>query len=203
MNNNSYDVCLGENFYVESETPSGLFNIWNKESVGKVWKMGATISKRELQLKYPGENFDDLPETSKIILLAPNQSILGHTQEFIGGITLVTSRMFCRSSYGRCGLTVCRCAGLGDVGYYTRWTMEITNNNKYNAIPLVVGEPIAQIVFNRIGTEHVKESFTYSKRGHYQPETYFEDGKINIDRLVNSWCPKNMLPKLYQSKTWA
>jgi len=40
-----------------------------------------------------------------------------------------------------------QCAGWGDVGYINRWTMEITNNSRFYAIPLVVGRRIAQIVF--------------------------------------------------------
>lgn len=197
LNTNSYDVCLGENYYIESPTTNGLFNIWNKTSVENVWQKGESISKLECQQQYPSEDLASIPDEARIILLQPGQSILGHTEEFIGGITQITSHMFCRSSYGRCGLTVCRCSGLGDVGYYTRWTMEITNNNKYNAIPLIIGQPIAQIVFYKLGRP---ETQVYSDKGHYQHQSYLTNSQINMSDLISSWHPDNMLPKLYLTK---
>ena len=77
--------------------------------------------------------------------------------------------------------------------------MEITNINKYHAIPFIVGEPIAQIVFFKLDEQ---VSFTYSEKGHYQTSTYMVDGKVNIQQLKENWSPKDMLPKLYKSKSW-
>ena len=104
--------------------------------------------------------------------------------------------MFARSSYGRSCITVCKCAGWGDVGYYNRWTMEITNLSKINAVPLIVGEPIAQIVFIRLNKE---QTFSYGTKGNYQSKDYRNsDGTINLDQLKSDWKPENMLPKLYK-----
>jgi hypothetical protein len=55
--------------------------------------------------------------------------------------------MKARSTWGRNFITVCKCAGWGDVGYVNRWTMEIANSSRNKHIPLVVGRRIAQIVF--------------------------------------------------------
>jgi deoxycytidine triphosphate deaminase len=75
------------------------------------------------------------------------ETILAHTNEFIGGRETVTTMMKARSSMGRNFIEVCKCAGWGDIGYVNRWTMEITNNSRFYSIPLVVGRRIAQIVF--------------------------------------------------------
>lgn len=51
-----------------------------------------------------------------IIWVAPGETILGHTEEFIGGRHNVTTMMKARSSMGRNFIEVCKCAGWGDVG---------------------------------------------------------------------------------------
>jgi len=198
LNNCSYDVALGENFYFETKTSQGIFNIWSKEQVEETWKLGETVTADYLSEKYPGVGFSNFPPDTKIILVHPGQTILAHTEEYIGGVTGVTGQMFCRSSYGRCGITVCKCAGWGDAGYVNRWTMEITNVNQYNTIPLIVGEPIAQIVFSEFNTI---ETFTYSDRGNYQKKSYLREGKIDVESLQKDWSPEDMLPKLYRKKT--
>jgi len=43
-------------------------------------------------------------------------------------------------------MSVCKCAGVGDVGYIARWTMEITNHS-HATIELPVGLRVAQILF--------------------------------------------------------
>lgn len=94
--------------------------------------------------------------------------------------------MKARSSFGRNFIEVCKCAGLGDVGYINRWTMEITNNSRYYQIPLVVGRRIAQITFFKTGM-----TGDYAKGGKYQ------DG-ARLSELIESWRPDAMLPKLYR-----
>ncbi len=43
------------------------------------------------------------------------------------------------------------------IGYINRWTMEITNNSRHYAIPLVVGRRVAQIVFfDRLGFVEIR-----------------------------------------------
>ena len=42
--------------------------------------------------------------------------------------------MQARSSLGRSYIEVCKCAGMGDVGFCNRWTMEITNNSRSQRI---------------------------------------------------------------------
>src|SRR5690606_37373263 len=139
----SYDVTLGEYFYREQPPKfnHSLYNIWSREHMEHVW--GADKVARALPAKeaYKKTNFDPAGNhpDDKVIIMRPGETILAHTQEFIGGRNRITTMMKARSSTGRNFIEVCKCAGWGDVGYINRCTMEITNNSKNYIIPLVVG----------------------------------------------------------------
>lgn len=174
LNPNSYDVTLGSWFYREQKPVNfdvgkiSYSNIFCKEDIDSMW--GNSIN---------GRSFGD-----GIIVLGPGENILAHTNEFIGGRINITSMMKARSSYGRSTISVCRCAGLGDIGYINRWTMEITNNSLYYHVPLVVGKCIAQICF----FETADPINLY--KGKYQ-------SNMDLLELERSWKPEDMLPKLY------
>ncbi|MEK9184854.1 MAG: hypothetical protein AAB866_01665, partial [Patescibacteria group bacterium] len=126
----------------------------------------------------------------KIILIEPGETILAHTNEFIGGKNHITTMMKARSSLGRNFIEICKCAGWGDVGYVNRWTMEITNNSRHYAIPLVVGRRVAQIIFFETGEIL---SGDYTKTGKYQTHQ-------NMAKMKKEWKPESMLPKLYTDR---
>jgi len=140
--------------------------------------------------------FQNLKPGDKVILVAPNETILAHTIEFIGGrngtknLPAVTSEMRARSSIGRIGIAVCKCAGWGDVGYVNRWTMEITNFSS-SVIPLPVGLRIAQIIFH--STSPVDSDDQYFKKGKYQDE-------FDLKFIKKKWKPSDMLPRLYEDR---
>ncbi len=189
----SYDVTLGEYFFAEQPPAhfENLFNIYDKAHVDRVW---GTVPKRaktakELFKKYNFE-WNGISPEDKIILLAPGETILGHTQEFIGGREHVTTMMKARSSLGRSFISVCKCAGWGDVGYTNRWTMEIQNTSARYYIPLVVGRRIAQIVFFETGAI---EGADYSATGKYTSST-------KLSELKKSWKPEMMLPRLWTDR---
>lgn len=193
LSTSSYDVTLGEYYFTEQEPPHyhpGVYNIWDKEHVDRVW---GTVPKKAIPAK---EAFRDIkfkwkgiaPE-DRVIVLSPGETILAHTNEFIGGKHTITTMMKARSSLGRNFIEVCKCAGWGDVGYVNRWTMEITNNSRHYTIPLVVGRRIAQIVFFETGPiAHVTADYT--KHGKYQTTT-------DLNELKKAWNPLSMVPKLY------
>ena len=68
----------------------------------------------------------------------------------VGGRNGFTTSMRARSSIGRSCLSVCKCAGVGDVGFISRWTMEITNHS-HAMVQLPVGLRVAQILFYEVG----------------------------------------------------
>lgn len=191
----SYDVTLGEWFFREQPTKynHSLYNIWSQEHMEHVWgadKVERAVTAKEAFKKY---NFDwngGIRPDDKVIVLRPGETILAHTNEFIGGKDHITTMMKARSSMGRNFIEVCKCAGWGDVGYVNRWTMEITNNSKNYIIPLVVGRRIAQIIFFETGPILERD---YTKSGKYAKST-------NLAELKKSWKPASMLPQLYNDK---
>lgn len=191
----SYDVTLGEWYFREHPTKHHhhIYNIWNKEHTDHVWGTVPTRAEfaRDIFAKY---RFDwiGIKPNDRVILLEPGETVLAHTNEFIGGKDHITTMMKARSSLGRNFIEICKCAGWGDVGYINRWTMEITNNSKHYAIPLVVGRRIAQIIFFETGPILAQKA-DYTKTGKYASSTNMKDLKKN-------WKPEMMLPKLYADR---
>ncbi|MEX2010503.1 MAG: hypothetical protein WD874_01720, partial [Parcubacteria group bacterium] len=150
----SYDVTLGEYYFREqpSKHNHNIYNIWSKEHTDHVWgRKPYKAEKASVVFQKYKFNWEGISPNDKIILLGPGETLLAHTQEFIGGRNHITTMMKSRSSLGRNFIEVCKCAGWGDVGYVNRWTMEITNNSSHYSIPLVVGRRIAQIIFFETG----------------------------------------------------
>jgi len=190
----SYDVTLGEWFFREQPPKynHSLYNIWSKEHTDHVWgadKVERAVSAKEAFRKY-NFTWEGIKPTDKVIILRPGETILAHTNEFIGGKNHITTMMKARSSMGRNFIEVCKCAGWGDVGYVNRWTMEITNNSKNYIIPLVVGRRIAQIVFFETGEILERD---YSVLGKYASST-------DVTKLKKEWNPQMMLPKLWNDR---
>jgi len=185
----SYDVTLGDWYFAEQRQTFSIYNIWNKEHTDKVW---GTKAKKAERAKDVLKNFDfvGIRPSDKVILLGAGETILAHTEEFIGGQNEVTTMMKARSSMGRNFIEVCKCAGWGDVGYINRWTMEITNVSRFHSIPLVVGRRIAQIIFFHTGPILQND---YTKTGKYQATK-------NLKELQRNWNPLSMLPKLYKDR---
>jgi len=189
----SYDVTLGQNYYRElkPEEKNCIFNPYSKDMVDKAWgKAQQAETMGEWMQRTNQAALENISEHDRIIWLEPGESILAHTNEFIGGRISVTSKMQARSSIGRSFLTVCRCAGLGDVGFINRWTMEISNNSRYHTIPLVVGRRIAQVVF--LETEGILDK-SYEQNGKYQSGD-------DLHQLMSEWTPDAMLPKMYKDR---
>lgn len=188
----SYDVSLGQYYYRE-QIPSfkkSFFNIWSKDGITQVWgNQALEAQKARIVFQHMNFDFEGIDREDRVIIIGPGETILGHTQEFIGGKKHITSKMQARSSMGRVFIEVCKCAGWGDVGFTNRWTMEITNNSHYS-IPLVVGRRIAQIIFFETGPILNAD---YSKTGKYQDSD-------DLEKLKENWCPEMMLPQLWKDR---
>src|SRR5579875_530909 len=154
---NSYDCRMGE-WYYKGDANVEEMHLDNPKEIRRDW--GEPRKARE----------------GKIAIRA-GTTILAHTQEIIGGHNGYVANMFSRSTVARSGLSVCRCAGVGDVGYINRWTMEISNHT-HTTIWVPVGFRICQFTFEYVG-ETLKEY-----RGKYG----------NRER---EWEPEDMLPKPY------
>jgi dCTP deaminase len=188
----SYDVTLGEWYWRERApaVPAAVHNMYDDKSTAKVWsgpyeaELAAAIRERL------GEDFKNIQDGSRVILLAPGETILAHTQEFVGGRDICVAKMYARSSMGRNFIEVCKDAGWGDVGYFNRWTMEITNNSRYFSIPLVVGRRVAQMVFYEVDPITKREGDYVAEGGKYQQSQ-------RVEELKKSWTPQMMLPKMH------
>jgi dCTP deaminase len=193
----SYDVTLGEYYYREQRPERynhDIFNIYSEKDMNHVWKGTDFKKAKKASEVFKNYKFDfiGISPSDKVILLKPGETILAHTNEYIGGKNHITTMMKARSSMGRSFIEVCKCAGWGDVGYVNRWTMEITNNSRNYSVPLVVGRRIAQIVFFETG-EINGVDYSEIKTSKYSSST---DMKI----LKKNWKPTDMLPKLYKDR---
>ena len=190
LSTSSYDVTLGENYFREQRTVGRIYNPYDKEEVERVWgvaKKAKSVS--DWKKRNNANSLKNIPDDALVIWIKPNETILCHTKEYLGGKKTVSTMMKARSSMGRNFLEVCKCAGWGDIGYVNRWTMEITNNSQYYSIPLVVGRRIGQIVF--FETEGTDRS--YENEGKYQLSS-------DIEALSKTWSALDMLPKLYKDR---
>ncbi len=186
LNTVSYDVTLGEHYWREKEplTRTSLYNPYDEDSVRGTWEQ----KRAKAKLEYDEDhriNMRGIGDQEKVIIVRPGETILAHTQEFIGSRCHdITPDMHGRSSTARNRIKICSDAGFGDIGFHYRWTMEITNLGKAHTV-LVVGRRIAQISFTR--TEPVED--LYTKHGKYQPDV------DTVEALMASWEPEDMLPK--------
>ncbi len=189
----SYDVSIGEYYWTTRSAHPGsrLFNPHNPDHIKRLWQgpyRAKTIREylNSNEGEYCEEDFKGLLPDDPVVILAPGETILAHTEEFIGGRDKVTSMMKARSSWGRAFLSVCKDAGWGDVGYFNRWTLEVQNNLTYEWSVIPVGQPIAQLVFFRVNKSDGNQ---YSSGGVYQKTA-------DLERLIRDWKPEMMLPRL-------
>lgn len=187
----SYDVTLGEWFWREGH-PEGratIHNLYDDESTRRVWQGPFKAECAKKVMDRLGMKFKNVPADHSLILLRPGETILAHTQEFIGGRNKVVTKMYARSSLGRNFIEVCKDAGWGDIGYFNRWTMEVTNNSQHFTIPLVAGRRIGQVVFYEV--EPLADTPDYvGEGGKYQRSQ-------DLAELQKTWSPEMMIPQMH------
>ena len=182
---NSYDVCLGSNFYVPryDVSQNGIYR--QHASDGQLAFLDPTSQKDINEYwKLKSLNEDDS------LMLYPRTLILGHTNEFIG--TKAGSRLVPiiadKSTSARVGLTICNCSFMGNQGYFNRYTMELTNGLNI-PLKLYPNLSVAQVAFVRTGESIKKYDSQYQQSG------------LTLEELQKNWNPTQMLPKPLQGKT--
>lgn len=191
LQTSSYDVRLGE-WYYRKQKPGGprLHNPYNQNHVKRRWgKVQRAEKAKKVFARFgiDAKDYTDIKPNARVVVLAPGENILAHTYEFIGGQNVITTSMQAKSSFGRNQITVCMCAGWGDIDYVNRWTMEIKNHDEDEYVIIVVGQPIAQIIFDYAGK--IIPGSSYAQTGSYQQTA-------SIIKLKKTWKPEMMLPKL-------
>ena len=193
LKTSSYDVTLGEWFWRESKPKEGIapiHNLYDERSISSVWDGPFIAESATHYANREGIALHNIKPEDKIIMLNPGETILAHTEQFIGGRDIVVAKMYARSSMGRNFIEVCKDAGWGDVGYFNRWTMEVTNKSQNYIIPLVVGRRVAQVVFYEVAPLKSSEEQYSTENGKYQDTSDLADLKLN-------WNPYMMLPKMH------
>jgi len=189
-----YDVTLGEHFFRENAARpmvSRVYNPFSERHVRTKWILDRPVTHEEYIERF-GAPLENVGSKAKLILLGPGEIILGHTEEYIGGRSNdITTMMKARSSLGRNCVEIARCAGMGDVGYFNRWTLEICNTSRVDTIALPVGIRVGQLLFFRV--DPVDEKDMYSKAGKYQ-------ASMSIDEVKRAWTPDALLPKQWRDR---
>jgi dCTP deaminase len=181
LGSSQYDVTLGAHFYREVSHAREIYNPFDERHVRRKWELHEAVKHADIILDHGIVPLENIGRDEKIILVQPGETILAHTLEYIGGAcNFITTMMKARSSLGRNFFEVCKCAGMGDVGYFNRWTMEITNNSQHHTIPLVVGRRIAQLLFFKVDPVEGKDK--YERAGKYQDSA-------SLEQLKARWTP--------------
>jgi dCTP deaminase len=115
---NSYDLRVGQFFYEV---------IWGRDGP---WYVGPIVVAEGQSINVP-----------------VGGTLLAMTHERVTTKGKITGIMKSRSTTGREGIAVCKCASLGDVGYDNHWTMILTALVSQGQPVVTVGERISQIVF--------------------------------------------------------
>lgn len=181
VNTASYDVRLGPWYYREQVRPAeNVLNPYSPAAATDVWGIEQYAEGAYVWMKhYPEYDWRGISPRDRIFIIKPQENLLCHTLEFIGGQYDVTTAMKARSTIGRLLLNVCQCAGQGDIGYFNRWTMEVYNRSPYSPIILVVGRRVAQIVFDI--TTPSGRSYGNKDEGHYQDSVNVKDPDRRVE----------------------
>lgn len=205
----SIDLTLGEHFWRCDARPNGVINPCDPTERERYFAgpfqakpyadVYEKIGWRERGWPLPGgyrgpmngyetapSPFANIPDDHPVIVLRPRERILAHSNEFAGIHPPGTSSLQARSTTGRWGMAVCRCAGQGDPGWVGRWTWELSNDND-EAIVIPTGIRMAQVVFSTTGPV----SCHYGDIGNYQ-----SDRQLNA--VIEAWDPVQMLPNVFK-----
>lgn len=193
----SLDVTLGYYYFrTERSGYQTLYNPFDEDDVQRYFGAPQQAIPHGEWCWQNGQNpVQGIPLDHPVIPLRPGERILAHTHEFFGIKPPGAYELKSRSSWGRNGIAVCFDAGWVDPGYINRLTLEIFNLNQHETVLLPVGERIAQAIFHETG--EVDGNYGSGRdngfSGKYQLGT-------NIDELISSWTPDQMLPKAYKDR---
>jgi len=162
LGTNSYDVRIGDYYYAGGRFITDV-HLLSVDDVMLYWGL-------------PVQATDEMP-------VDPGSTILAHTVERIAVTNGITFKMHSRSTIGRCGLSVCRCSGLGDVGYDGRLTMEVSNHT-HARMWIPVNMRVAQITFEDVGETLKQYHGKYGQRG-WQPEDMLPKPYLDFDLVVS------------------
>ncbi|TVQ98686.1 MAG: hypothetical protein EA398_13175 [Deltaproteobacteria bacterium] len=155
---NSVDVRLGADLFRLRN--DGFRDLYSDRP--EQWEKVETVPAGRIRERHPSFVAPTLHDDDPCFILDSGGFYLATTLEAIGARALeggaedgqaIVPEMKARSTVGRQGLTVALCAGLGDVGYVSRWALEVRVVD-CGAVAVAVGTPIAQVVFHYATPTH-------------------------------------------------
>lgn len=159
-----------------------IYNPFDKDHVQYFWQLKEAEKKHQLEYELD-IRLEGVEDGDEVILLLPHEMILGHTNEFVGGLNVIIPEISGKSSTGRNMTEMCSDANMGNIGFLNRYTLEIANKSGY-AIPLVV-EKVAYASFTfreaQVPGQNYKSQYASS---------------VDIEEVVKAWEPQMMLPRM-------
>jgi len=138
LNTNSYDVRLGGTISVYRGLAEGYYDTYGrlrfKANANAVFDPAYNHKLRHYTI----------PKTG--VILDSGILYLGVTEEIVGSIKYVP-RLDGKSSTGRAGISIHETAGVGDLGFINRWTLELTSSH---SVLLRKGQLIGQFTFEAV-----------------------------------------------------
>lgn len=203
----SYDVTLANEFMVQTNVGSlaspRMVNIWSEEK-GKGLEEEECLSASGLweprrakptQMEIRGKT-----KKVEVLVLEPKEMVLGHTREFVGTSSKISTLLSTRSSAARSCLFTCQCSFFGNPGFFDRWTLEITNNSFRYKIPIVVEESISSMIFLKTSgydEESSKEEASIPSDEELEEMLNSKGFLTKEDQtVISSWNPEKMRSKL-------
>ena len=182
LNSSSYNVTLGRYFYrMFSPDSKQFYNPFSKSTILEKWNgFHRTCPVKEF-VKFGMTNVteDNINfEKDEGILLNPGESILTHTQEFIGALSPYTVLLTPHKDLMFNFINVA--SAWGDMNHVDKWVLRVTNLSSYY-IPLIRGQVVATAVF--LKNEDIGLGIT--------------DANFDIEELKKSWTPSKLLPTTY------
>jgi deoxycytidine triphosphate deaminase len=176
---NSVDVRLGPDMWYLSRYPKNSFrDVYRQADVGDGdWHKLAFCNAKHVRESMFPDWAPHIPDSAQVFILQPGYHYIGTTLEKIGSVAphdpkerSLIPMMGAKSTFGRHGLTVALCAGKGDVGYCSRWALEIHVAGS-QSIPLAVGTVVGQVTFYVGG---------YTPIGYGGSEHYQNDNEVTF-----------------------
>ncbi len=99
LSTSSYDVTLGRYYFRESvpEPGMGIYNPYSSEMVSRVWGSVKEAEEAGEWMARTKTVLENIAPGDRVIWLGPGETILGHTNEFIGGRGTVVSETNAKS----------------------------------------------------------------------------------------------------------
>ena len=171
----SYNIMLGNTYFRGKESKEGWHRPGDKESIQEYWgePQEASVVKEDMieTLRLcPGAHY---------LFIAPGETILGHTAEFIGCGYGYVPALHERESIMQAGIRVRGYSGTDDHGVFSRWSLLITNESKQRVM-LVTTNLIVSITFT---VTHAS-----SRQSRYRPDR---------QKIIDQWTPSLLLKYPY------